>query len=145
MQQQKALMMLMQPNVKRCQCGRNNNTNTADLAEGTVVDAKPNVLNHNIETVRRLSPAIRPQADYDRSLNVLRNLKKMASSALIKSGIMVGLGESREEVVGTMQDLADAGCDMLTIGQYLAPTKEARHLRVERFVTPEEFTHYWTI
>lgn len=107
-----------------------------------VADAGPDVVSHNIETVRRLSPDIRPRADYDCSLDVLRSLKKMKPPVLVKSGLMVGLGETREEITGAMRDLADAGCDMLTVGQYLAPTKGARHVNVARFVAPEEFELY---
>lgn len=106
--------------------------------------ARPEVISHNMETVRRLSPDVRPQADYDRSLAVLGNLKKFAPSAFIKSGFMVGLGETDDEVTGLMSDLAAAGCDMLTIGQYLAPGRKKRFLRVQRFVAPEEFRNYKT-
>ncbi len=117
-----------------------------------VVAAGPDVIGHNIETVRRLSPEVRPQAGYDRSLSVLRNLKRLSSAAcsahdrdrpvFIKSGFMVGLGETEKEIVDLMEDLAGAGCDMLTIGQYLAPTRGRRHWRVRRFVAPEEFESY---
>jgi len=107
-----------------------------------VVAAKPEVVSHNMETVRRLSSAIRPQADYDRSLEVLRNFKDMDSSIFTKSSFMVGLGETNDEVVELMQDLVNAGCDILTIGQYLAPTQLKRHIKVQRFPTPEEFESY---
>ncbi len=117
-----------------------------------VVGAGPDVAGHNIETVRRLSPDVRPQACYDRSLSVLRNLRRLSLAfcsvnggdwpVFIKSGFMVGLGETQEEVVDLMEDLAGAGCDMLTIGQYLAPTKDRRHRRVQRFVSPQEFESY---
>jgi lipoic acid synthetase len=107
-----------------------------------VMKAMPDVIGHNVETVRRLSPAIRPQADYGRSLQVLRNLKEMDPSMLVKSGFMVGLGETRQEVEETLKDLALAGCDMATVGQYLSPGKEKRHVPVQRFVPPEEFTFY---
>ncbi len=107
-----------------------------------VVDAAPDVISHNIETVRRLSGSVRPQADYGRSLCVLRNLKEMNPNLLVKSGLMIGLGETDDEIAETMKHLAEAGCDMLTIGQYLSPTKTKRHARVERFVTPEEFAAY---
>ncbi|MBI5149936.1 MAG: lipoyl synthase [Candidatus Omnitrophica bacterium] len=107
--------------------------------------ARPDVISHNMETVRRLSPDVRPQADYERSLAVLRNLKKLASSAFIKSGFMVGLGETDAEVTELMSDLVAAGCDMLTIGQYLAPGRKKRYLRVQRFVSPEKFADYKTI
>ncbi len=104
-----------------------------------VVKVRPEVISHNIETVRRLSEKVRPQADYQRSLDVLKNLKQMDPSIFIKSSLMLGLGETEEEVVATMEDLLQASCDILTIGQYLAPTRTKRHLREERFVTPEEF------
>ena len=104
--------------------------------------ARPEVISHNMETVRRLSPDVRPQADYDRSMAVLGNLKKLAPSAFIKSGFMVGLGETDEEITELMRDLAAVGCDMLTIGQYLAPGRKRRYLRVQRFVPPEKFQEY---
>jgi len=108
----------------------------------TVIDARPEVISHNIETVRRLSPAVRPQADYDRSLKVLSNIKEMAPSIFVKSSLMVGLGEAKDEVHQTMQDLLNAGCEILTIGQYLAPTQLKRHVRVHRFVRPGEFEEF---
>jgi lipoic acid synthetase len=108
----------------------------------TLVAAKPEVISHNIETVRRLSPDIRPQADYDRSLAVLRNFKRMGPSIFVKSSFMVGLGETEEEIVEGMADLVRAGCDILTVGQYLAPTALKRHVRVERFPDPQEFEGY---
>jgi len=107
-----------------------------------VVDAKPEVISHNIETVRRLSPRVRPQADYDRTLEVLRTVKKLDSAVFVKSSIMLGLGETFSEVVETMSDLFIRGCEILTIGQYLAPTEMKRHLKVERFILPEEFKEY---
>lgn len=107
-----------------------------------VVLIRPEVISHNIETVRRLSTKVRPQADYERSLKVLKNLKEMGKTIFIKSSIMVGLGETQKEVEETIKDLLYAGCDILTIGQYLAPTRLKRHLPVERFVTPEEFDDY---
>ena len=107
----------------------------ADVA--AVLDAAPGVLNHNVETVRRLQPVIRPAADYDRSLRVLRIAAHRRGGPRVKSGMMVGLGERPEEVAATMRDLREAGCEMLTIGQYLAPSP--RHAPVARFVPPEEF------
>ncbi len=105
----------------------------------TVVEAGPHVLAHNVETVRRLTPRVRDaRADYDQSLGVLRAFKDLAPERLTKTGLMVGLGESREELRATFGDLRDAGVDLLTIGQYLQPSR--RHLSVERFVPPEEFT-----
>jgi lipoyl synthase len=102
-----------------------------------VIFAKPDVFNHNIETVPRLYPIVRPQADYQRSLKVLEIAKEIDPDIITKSGIMVGLGEIETEVIRTFQDLLDVGCNFLTIGQYLQPTKQ--HLAVKRFVPPEEF------
>ena len=110
-----------------------------------LVAARPEVISHNMETVRRLSLDVRPQADYDRSLAVLGNLRTLAPSIFIKSGLMVGLGETDAEITGLMRDLAAVGCDMLTIGQYLAPGRKKRYLRVQRFARPEEFENYRTI
>ncbi len=103
----------------------------------TVVKANPDVLNHNLETVQRLYPSVRPQAFYRRSLELLERAKEYDPALPTKSGLMLGLGESREEVKKTLQDLLDAGCSILTLGQYLQPTRE--HLQVERFIHPEEF------
>lgn len=100
-----------------------------------IVDEAPTVVSHNQETTRRLSPKIRPQSKYDRSLFVLRYLKEKGMRT--KSGIMLGLGEEYDEILETMQDLKNAGVDIITIGQYLRPS--AKHHPVERFVTPEEF------
>ena len=102
-----------------------------------VLDARPDVLNHNIETVPRLYATVRPQASYRRSLQLLSRVKEYAPGLPIKSGLMLGLGESSEEVRATLKDLIDAGCRILTLGQYLQPSKA--HLPVERFVPPEEF------
>ena len=107
-----------------------------------VVEAKPEVVSHNIETVRRLSSKIRPQADYDRSLEVLKNFKKLELSIFTKSSFMVGLGETHDEIVEVMTDLLHAGCDILTIGQYLSPSQMKRHVNAERFYTPQEFAAY---
>lgn len=101
-----------------------------------VLDAEPEVLAHNMETVARLYPGVRPQADYQRSLDLLKNAKT-APGILTKSGIMVGLGESMDEIEQTLSDLRQADCDMLTIGQYLRPTRD--HLPVTRYYTPQEF------
>lgn len=106
----------------------------------TVVAARPDVLNHNLETVPRLYPSVRPGAIYHRSLDLLRKAKHHDSSLPIKSGLMLGLGESPEEIHRTLQDLLDAGCSMLTLGQYLQPSKS--HLEVARYVPPEEFDHW---
>lgn len=106
-------------------------------ALSTVLEAAPDVLNHNIETVARLYPRVRPQADYYRSLQLLAHIKKTWPHLPSKSGIMLGLGERVEELGQTWQDLRSAGCDILTMGQYLQPSHD--HLPVERFVPPEEF------
>lgn len=106
----------------------------------TVLKAGPTVLGHNIETVPRLYHEMRPQADYEQSLRVLRMSKEIAPDILTKSGIMLGLGETSDEVVSTMKDIYDTGCDMLTLGQYLKPCQGAHE--VVRYVTPEEFEDY---
>jgi lipoic acid synthetase len=102
-----------------------------------VVEAKPFVLNHNIETVPRLYRRVRPKARYERSLALLAAVKELDAGMLSKSGMMLGLGETREEVRQVLADLRGAGCDVVTIGQYLRPSQ--KHLPVERFVPPEEF------
>ena len=101
------------------------------------VEASIDVFNHNIETVERLQKIVRPQGDYRRSLSVLARAAEHAPNVRIKSGLMVGLGETRQEIRQVMQDLRDAGCEILTIGQYLAPSDD--HHPVDRFVTPAEF------
>ncbi len=106
----------------------------------TVLDSAPDVYNHNVETVPRLYPYVRPQANYERSLNVLRNAKKIALDINAKSGLMVGLGETFNEVVSVLKDLRDAGCDTVTIGQYLRPSKQ--NLPVKEYVRPEIFNEY---
>ncbi|MBE3580602.1 MAG: lipoyl synthase [Thermoanaerobacteraceae bacterium] len=105
-----------------------------------VVEARPHIFNHNVETVPRLYPRVRPAADYRRSLEVLKMVKDLVPDIYTKSGMMVGLGETREEVEEVMADLRGAGCDILTIGQYLRPSPQ--HLAVEEFVPPETFEHY---
>jgi lipoic acid synthetase len=105
-----------------------------------VLEAGPAVFNHNVETVPRLYPEVRPQADYERSLGVLKAASGSPSKAVVKSGMMVGLGETFEEVADVLTDLRSSGCEMVTVGQYLKPTPA--HLPVERFVTPEEFEEY---
>jgi lipoic acid synthetase len=102
-----------------------------------VVDAQPEVYNHNVETVPRLQKLLRPQAGYERSLRVLEIVKELQPTLLTKSGLMVGLGERMDEVVGVLKDLRQVGCDIVTIGQYLRPT--LRHLPVVRYVPPDEF------
>ncbi|MDA1090922.1 MAG: lipoyl synthase [Proteobacteria bacterium] len=108
-----------------------------DGALEAVIDARPDVFNHNLETVPRLYPAIRPGARYEGSLELLAGAKKLAPDIFTKSGIMVGLGETMDEVLAVMDDLRAANVDFLTIGQYLSPTR--RHAPVARFVTPDEF------
>ncbi len=105
-----------------------------------VVEARPDVFNHNMETVPRLYASVRPGARYFHSLRLLSQVKDMDPSIFTKSGIMVGLGEQREEVLQIMDDLRSADVDFMTIGQYLQPT--AKHHAVDRFVTPEEFAAY---
>jgi len=103
-----------------------------------VLDTRPEVVSHNIETVRRLTRLIRPQAKYERSLEVLSFIK--TNGLTTKSGIMLGLGETENEILETMKDLAEAGVDVLTIGQYLQPTRI--HAEVMEFITPEQFYYY---
>lgn len=109
-----------------------------DLA--TILAAGVDVLNHNVETVPRLYRKVRPFSGYIRSLSILRWAKELHPDILTKSGIMVGLGETTEEVLALMDDLRDAGVDIMTIGQYLRPTE--KQLPVKEFITPEEFKHY---
>ena len=103
----------------------------------TIMDARPNILNHNIETVRRLTPRVRARATYERSLELLRRAKEMQPDIPTKSSIMVGLGETKEEIIEAMDDLRAVDVDILTIGQYLQPTK--KHLKVEKYYHPDEF------
>jgi lipoic acid synthetase len=108
-----------------------------------VLKERPDVLNHNIETVSRLYPEVRPQADYERSLHLLMRSKASHPDVLTKSGFMLGLGENRKEVLELLRDLRAAGCDLLTIGQYLQPRPD--RLAVVRFVPPEEFEEHQRI
>ena len=110
----------------------------SEAALAAVVAEKPDILNHNIETVRRLFPSIRPQGKYERSLTLLDRAKRMG--AWTKSGLIVGMGETNEEVRGVMRDLRTVGCDIMTIGQYLRPTKQ--HLPVARYYHPDEFAAF---
>ena len=104
-----------------------------------VIDARPAILSHNLETVRRMHPAVRPQADYERSLDVLRRIR--AAGLVTKTGIMVGIGERDDEVLSLMDDVRDAAdVEILTIGQYLQPTRN--HLPIDRWVTPAQFLSY---
>jgi len=108
-----------------------------------VIDARPDVFNHNLETVPRLYLSIRPGARYYASLRLLERVKERAPDLFTKSGLMVGLGETKEEVMQVMDDMRAAGVDFITIGQYLQPTR--RHAAIDRFVTPEEFAGLETI
>jgi lipoic acid synthetase len=113
-----------------------------DGALEVVVDARPDVFNHNLETVPGLYPEVRPGARYFHSLRLLQRVKEIDPSMFTKSGIMVGLGEDRQSVLQVMDDMRAADVDFLTIGQYLQPTP--KHHRVDRFVTPDEFRGYET-
>jgi lipoyl synthase len=103
----------------------------------TLMDAGPDILNHNIETVKRLSPKIRARATYERSLEFLRRAKQMNAAIPTKSSIMIGLGETKEEIIETMDDLRANHVDIMTIGQYLQPTKH--HVKVQKYWSPQEF------
>ncbi len=103
----------------------------------TVIDAKPDVVNHNIEVVEELFPVIRPMGNYKTSLKVLENIKKIDESVKTKSGFMVGLGEDKEKILKTMDDLRNADVDFLTIGQYLQPTRQ--HAEIKKYYMPDEF------
>lgn len=105
-----------------------------------VVKSGPQVINHNVETVPRLYPEVRPLAYYKRSLKLLSDVKRMDSTIITKSGLMLGLGETREEVINVLSDLRKADCDLVTIGQYLRPSP--KHHPVAAFVTPQEFSEY---
>ncbi len=106
-----------------------------------IIAEKPEVISHNMETVRRLTPDVRTFATYDMSLDVIRHIA--ASGIRSKSGIMLGLGETEEEIIRTMDDLREAGCEVMTIGQYLQPTKD--HYPIQEYVTPEKFAEYGEI
>jgi lipoic acid synthetase len=107
------------------------------IAVQKVVDAAPDVINHNIEVVEELFPLIRPQGDYQRSLGVVKIIKTMDGRIPTKSGFMVGLGETNDQILVTMRDLRDADVDFLTMGQYLQPTRN--HVQVKKYYTPDEF------
>jgi lipoic acid synthetase len=106
----------------------------------TVIHARPDVLNHNVETIPRLYADVRPQANYKQSIDLIRNAKSVDINIITKSGLMVGLGETPEEVMEVMEDLRDAGCDILTIGQYLQPSKA--HYELKEYVHPDIFKMY---
>ncbi len=112
----------------------------ADAIE-TVLSARPHIFNHNLETVRRLTPTVRSRATYDRSLNVLQQVKAKAGAAVYtKSGLMLGLGETEAEILAALADLRGVGCDLLTLGQYLQPT--LKHLPVVEYIRPEKLAEY---
>ena len=112
-----------------------------DVAIANVLAANPHIYNHNLETVRRLTPSVRHRATYDRSLTVLKKVKgKRGDTIYTKSGVMLGLGETEEELLQAMRDLRSSNCDILTLGQYLQPT--LKHLPVIEFVRPEKFAEY---
>ena len=106
----------------------------------SITEVRPDVLNHNIETVPRLYTIVRPEAIYQRSLDLLRQVVTFDSAIITKSGLMLGLGEQPEEILNTLKDLLDAGCQLVTMGQYLQPTKA--HLPVERYIPPKEFNNW---
>ena len=106
-------------------------------ALATVMAARPETLNHNIETVRRVFRRVRPKGDYDQSLELLARARELAVDGVTKSGMMVGLGETWDEIIDTMRDLRSVDCDLLTIGQYLRPSQ--KHIALDRWYTPEEF------
>ena len=114
-----------------------------DASLDAVLSAAPEIFNHNLETVRRLTPSVRSRATYDRSLSVLRKVKdKRGEQVFTKSGVMLGLGETEEELFTAMEDLRASQCDILTLGQYLQPT--LKHLPVVEFVPPDKFAEYKT-
>jgi len=106
----------------------------------TVVKEKPEVINHNLETIKRLYPEVRPQGDYKRSLSLIRKVKKMNSEIFTKSGLMLGLGEENDEVISAFHDLRAARCEMITVGQYFQPT--GRQIPVSRYLSQEEFNFF---
>ena len=111
-----------------------------DSAIDAVISARPEIFNHNLETVRSLTPKVRSVATYDGSLSVLAKVKKRVPEIYTKSGLMLGLGETKEELLETIADLRSAGCDLLTLGQYLQPTE--KHLKIEKFIHPDQFAAY---
>jgi lipoic acid synthetase len=108
-----------------------------------VLDAGPDIYNHNMETIERLTPVVRSRARYRTSLQVLRRAKELSPGVVTKSGVMLGLGEKETELFQTMDDLREVGCEVLTIGQYLRPS--AKHLPVVEYITPEQFDYYGDI
>lgn len=112
----------------------------SDRALRTVVEARPDVINHNLETVPRLYPKVRPGADYHRSVQLLKQVRELSPDIPTKSGLMVGLGESPEELRQALVELLEVACRILTLGQYLQPSRD--HLPVERFLPPEAFEQW---
>ncbi|MBP3949910.1 lipoyl synthase [Bacillus sp. YZJH907-2] len=106
----------------------------------TLMEARPNIMNHNIETVRRLTPRVRARATYDRTLEFLKRAKELHPDIPTKSSLMIGLGETKEEIIETMDDLRAVGVDIMTIGQYLQPSK--KHLKVQKYYHPDEFAEF---
>ncbi|MDD5455062.1 MAG: lipoyl synthase, partial [Candidatus Ratteibacteria bacterium] len=106
----------------------------------TIINSYPKAIGHNVEVVKRLFPALRPQGNYERTLELLKNIKKQNSEIITKSGFMVGLGENEKEIIQTVRDIKDANCDIITIGQYLAPSFE--HAPVKKFYSAEEFSFF---
>ncbi len=106
----------------------------------TVVESKPEIINHNIETVPRLYEVVRSMAEYKRSIDLLKKVKELDATIFTKSGLMVGLGEEKEEILLVLKDLREVFCDFLTIGQYLAPSK--KHYPIKEFISPDVFKHY---
>ncbi|MCL2410194.1 MAG: lipoyl synthase [Treponema sp.] len=109
----------------------------------SVVDSQPDVISHNMETVSELYSKVRPQADYHRSLDLLKNIKALNAKIRSKTGIMLGLGETKEQVLALFDDLRKVNCEFITIGQYLAPTK--KHYPIHEYITPQQFEEYGTI
>lgn len=112
------------------------NTDALDI----IADVHPDVINHNVETVKELQKAVRPQADYERSLNVLKYFKQKDKTLVTKTGFMVGLGETDEQINALLDDILATGCDILTIGQYLQPSEA--HWKLARYAAPEDFARY---
>ncbi|SET08003.1 lipoic acid synthetase [Natronincola peptidivorans] len=105
-----------------------------------IIKAKPEIINHNLETVPSLYHKVRPEANYERSLNLLQTVKNIDGQIISKTGLMLGLGEREEEILKAMEDLVEINCDILTLGQYLQPTK--KHIEVVEYITPEKFNYY---
>ena len=114
--------------------------NGSEKSIQTIVEARPDVINHNLETVPRLYPTVRPEAQYIRSLKLLKRIQQMVADIPTKSGFMLGLGETSEEILSVLTDLIDINCKIITLGQYLQPTRN--HLPVERYIPPEEFENW---